>query len=323
MSDLSTATTDSLRVCARIAGVALLCLTGLLYEREETLIQDRFAALWIKINDAGPTVAGRINAFLKAIAAICSELTYRQFGRRLLSLYAVSAAIGINVGGALIGFAIGHSLPAVIPYGVGMLAVPVAISFLRSVESRTIACVAMLVVVLWYWGYLIAYNIRWSFTVTGFVAIMIFGVCVDLCFIWSSRRLLKRVREGEVHPLFIVTSAAAFIAIAVALPWKLSGVRPAPVGMDMPEDGYVWRSFMAWTALANMGAASIAAVFFITAGLILLHRALWPLLDRLLYNAERLDLAKKKKTLAVAGVALIGLSGPWSTSTITWIRSLF
>ena len=64
--------------------------------------------------------------------------------------------------------------------------------------------------------------------------------------------------------------------------------------------------------------AVVASAVLTLATIAVVHRLVWPLLERPVYSLQRLGIARRNKLLGTCGIALIGMA----TNLPSWLRSL-
>ncbi len=130
--------------------------------------------------------------------------------------------------------------------------------------------------------------------------------------------LLRALRIAARYTAGVRTSAGAAVAIVLATGFGVLtfGVPIWVSGGYFATEGATPRFFL-WSSagLANLADACIATVFVLVASVLLLHRATWPLLNRLVYAASQHAVLSSTRARWVAGVALLML-GVTSPSTV-------
>src|SRR5689334_4085828 len=81
-----------LRVISVLAGALMVYGSLFLYERDERKIQNILETWWVRIDDARLEATGRHTAVTRAAANLAQSGLDRLFGRRLLSLRAISVS---------------------------------------------------------------------------------------------------------------------------------------------------------------------------------------------------------------------------------------
>jgi hypothetical protein len=145
----------------------------------------------------------------------------------------------------------------------------------------------------------------------------------DATFIAITRWLLRRASgfRSFAKILGVMSANLALAAVLVALPtvaaWSLFARRvkfSGPIAIHEAVVKYTWQSnsreiFLSTLAGSNVLDAVVAAAFFLLLFMLLLHRILWPTVQRSVYPLAKLGIARRRSLFLVFGFGLIGLGG--------------
>jgi hypothetical protein len=171
-----------------------------------------------------------------------------------------------------------------------------------------------------------------SFTLTtwlrllaiAFVLMLISFGC-DMGFIILTRRALQ-VASSTSDSLKIVGSMMLnyFAAwLLVAMPFYRLVLRPQFHG-TLYSEGSKW-FYLTWYDIAdgvvysNLLGGMVASVFILCGLIMLLHRFVWPLVERPIYALGNLGIARRRKVLATLGVLLISVA---FGNPVEWLAKL-
>lgn len=189
--------------------------------------------------------------------------------------------------------------------------------------------------------------IFWSLTETGFglgrsdsiqaayyLIFVVVTVASDTLFIAATRWLLRISSRlnSRVKILSLMIGNVSLACLLVIVPLSLAwGVRAVPKiirseSIFQAVNEYVGfssskASFLATLAASNVLDGLVACTFFILLFVLLLHRIIWPSLQRPVYALASRGIVSRRKFLLVVGVALVGLGG-MPASAVTLIKEL-
>ncbi len=134
---------------------------------------------------------------------------------------------------------------------------------------------------------------------------MVLSFMSDIVFITITRAAIQWASSTRTSgvPIVIgivnVSLASAFVGMPlIASQRMMAGVK------------LTWHLLVIQLALFNVADVMVAMIFFIVAALALIHRALWPLLSRLLEVAQAEHILSHRKVLITFGVALVSFGAP-------------
>jgi hypothetical protein len=87
-----------IRILGAVAGgVLMIASSGLLYETEEGLVQNRIEALWVKLSDAQSVALSKQARFTQAIAILSSRMFDMVFGAALVSPQSIAVSACLSM----------------------------------------------------------------------------------------------------------------------------------------------------------------------------------------------------------------------------------
>lgn len=307
-------------VISRVMGFLLLYVAIFLYEDEEGRLQNRLEVWWIKVRygrDRALSRAAEIFAFSTKAA---SQLFDKVFGPRLLSLRAVAVSLclsmaSLNLFAPLLSI-FGYGVPApgstsAIWTGLCFLAFGFGRSLFDTKWMSRLWNIVLILVLAQNFGEIIVrvvfqMGLHAALRFLTFLGMLLtLSFAFDLLFLGLTRWMVRRTSVMTKLP-FMIGFLLLNILLAVALVFSPVVI----LAKSMPDEHHP--SLLSLAALAVIPLNSVDVmlclfVFFVLA-LFVVHRLLWPLLERPLYAIARYGLIKRKALLWAVGLALI--AGP-------------
>jgi hypothetical protein len=322
-----------LRAVTTAAG-GVLCYAALfLYETEEEAIQNTLEAWWISIDDVARVAVSRHEAFVRTAAILANTMLTKLFGRRLISMRAVGASACLSLCSltVIVAIIVGHGglmsrlgdsaddwfvaavvvMPAVTSESIApplilaaALAAVLIVSTGRSRLRWLPACAAVSALVA-----LATLNIMYDssqrFLLLGLLLYSCaLGVMTDFGALVVLRRLFEW-QSGRPRASSIYMAAVAEIAVgtgAVVLPGLIAAVFGALHVSYLPNATIMSVATNLFIMLLGFGFAGSAL-------LLLLHRVIWPLVERPLYRVGRLGIFKSASNRAILGTLGTAMAG--------------
>lgn len=339
-----------------VFGSLLILLSVVLYETEEGTIQNKLEEWWVVLSDTESRAVKRHSALVAGVAALAGRVFDRLFGQKLFSLRALGvsgcfslASLGLVCARGLSGML--SELPTSLYISVVMLLVVMGVAPAalgpRWYELRLFRTLWLVAVVILIFVSFVGMDVvNWfnmtdltQLTDTGleaayyliFVALTIVS---DALFIAATRWLLRissRLNSRiKILGLMLgnVSLACLLVVVPVSLAWGARAV-PSIIRSDSifeTVNRYALSSrprasFLATLAASNMLDGVVACAFFILLSVLLLHRAIWPTVQRPVYALAARGIVSRRKFFLFLGVALAGLGG-MPASAMTLIKEL-
>jgi hypothetical protein len=130
------------------------------------------------------------------------------------------------------------------------------------------------------------------------------GFLCDIGFIAVTRRLIRWARE-MTQPLRVVAVVALNCLLAAVLVGPMLSLASATIVINFPS----WLSWFVSISESNVLDALLALLFVFLALILLVHRAIWPLLTRTLFRMQDIGTKGRRGILVTVGLALLGWSG--------------
>jgi hypothetical protein len=298
-------------------GLLLIFCATTLYEDQEGKIQSSLEDIWIKVADRKKAALSRAAAFIGVVAASTGKLFDRLFGERLLSIQVVAVSFCFSIasffGFSQIGALVKHQTASVSFTAWGWFLFYLALGF-TPVLTNLAATGA-----LWLWKLTVFGTILFPlFQIADLILkvrgakpalhmlesiALLFGVSLvcSVLFVAVTRKLLRMAATSQ-HAF----TMAGIIALDIALGLLLF-YGPALLGVALiVRSRATVLSLMVLLASA-LNVIDIVLCFVVVLFMLamLLHRVLWPILDRLIYAAHRYSVIRNKKLLLVLGLALL------------------
>ena len=332
------------RAVAAILGMLVVCLASLTYEDEEGRFQNKLEDWWITLDERRAASLSWAASFIQAVARLTGSCLDRLFSKRLFSLRAVAVSIILSVASFyltisiiiathIVSLAKVHNPPSAISALVSFLQFSAFAMIPALSESPLLPWKSWLPKLLrFYWWALFAWvalqnsafllhlfvsasnGPKVGARVTSFL-LLVFGISLlfDISYIAFTRWILRRVSNTDrltrimLAIIFQVTS----LAIILVCPFYL-GVKLVPYSQVLAIAMIVSYAFNSIDVIAALAALMIAM-------LMLMHRLIWPLIQRPIYAIQRMTLINRKGWLWSAGVALLTFA---VMGVPEWMRTL-
>jgi hypothetical protein len=145
--------------------------------------------------------------------------------------------------------------------------------------------------------------------------VLAFGISFagDVSYIVLTRWLLRRIsRIDRVYEIALVIAGNLLILFILL-------VAPISIGIRVFHYAHTIAEVVVFSFVLNSINFAVGSAALVLAVLLLIHRLLWPVIERPLYAIQRFGLISNKKLLWPIGLALITL--PTQTS-LGWVKSL-
>lgn len=302
----------------RILGLLLIYCAVFLHEDEEGRIQNLIEEWWIKVDDNRKQAISRSASFIKVAAGIADRSLSRLFGQRLFSARVVCVSICYSIASWLFSIAI---TPMTRSYSHrDSLALLVAFIGLGSVSAlinkRALLFVWILVVLgaavplfFEFWSVRGANSAQVVILAYALSVSFVFDVLCILFIRWLLRRAAASVRSVIILALLFLNGVVVALLVSmISVPLLLSAslVNHLRAVVTVLENGIVMETFLFTSMMSGFDflACSYVAVIML---IMLLHRLLWPVIERPLYACARYGIIEQKSLLwTLGGVLLIG-----------------
>jgi len=298
------------RILEALVGLFCLVTSILLYPDQEGRIQSQFEQLWVRADDYQKLALSRHAAFMTQVAQLEARFLDNIFGQKLISGQALAFSFCcsfVNLYIAALWGAKWSDWPRAIEVFFGMLVPSLIIggayTFFRKdrVARRFIvigALVFMTVFVAGYFSDPLADMGPW------FSIIVLSGFACDVAFVALTRRLLRWA--GGMNSTLPVASMAVLdllLALILISPLIMVAERRIPLETIGDELG-----MLCSVAITNLFDVTLSCFFFFLLSLLLIHRAIWPILTRTLFRMQDIGTKGRRAILAATGISLLGMS---------------
>jgi hypothetical protein len=296
------------RVAEFCLGLALLSLPYCLYESEEGRLQDALVEVWLRILDRASSTRKRFERLLAETAKISLRLLDLVFGRRSLSLQAISVSFVLVFASTLLTF----------PFWVDPMAGPQSVldstttvlifaAFAPAIIQRPWALLIPLAIFLLLHAVLFSVSMA-LIRFTGPEAVIdqwfiaYFAVALDLLWLALIRRGIKWAsKETGIWRHALVILGGAIVSLVFILFFPLPGH-----GLERATHTAETVQFVIW-------ALPPTRVFIVLVGVIQLlvllsaftHWIVWPVLSRVVYATERYKFFRNRKLFGILGGLLL------------------
>jgi hypothetical protein len=300
------------RLIEILLGVFCVSTAILLYPSEEGNLQSKFEDFWIRVDDFQKWALSKHAAFMTGVAKLESRFLDWVFGPKLISEQASIVSFAWSIFSfATVGFVYDHS------------------SDIRRFLSKFVICAFVLCIT----NIFIRRHglVRRILTAAGFIYLVfsvfhcgcspsdsskfflvllsaiLMGFGCDLFFIAATRKLLRWAAQ-MVSWVGVSLTVLLNLVLAVAL------VLPIPAVRLVPHPSFEMKEFLFIPIIAgasNILDSALASLFVLLALLLLVHRAVWPLLTRTLFRMADIGTKGRRAILTTVGLALVaaGVTG--------------
>jgi len=330
---------------AAIFGALVVCLASLTYEDEEGRFQNKLEDWWIILDETRTTSLSWTASFIQAVARLTGSCLDRVFSKRLFSPRTI--AVSIILSGA--SFFLSCSMIIAFPF----ISVPnvqnshsamdAFIMFLRFSAFAIIPAMSESSYLPWkpwlprllrlYWWTVIAwftlgiapfmffiYFSSPNGQMTGRQLIGMIVICLgisllcDVSYIAFTRWMLRHISKTDRISGIMMPILMQIVFLALLL------VFPVYMGLKIITLlGFVATALFISIFLNSIDIfATLAA--FVVAILMLIHRLMWPILQRPIYAIQRVSLINRKGWMWSVGVMLLTYS---ITGFPEWIKKIF
>lgn len=310
-------TTILLRVL-NIIGVLTVYVALFLHENEERQIQNRLEEWWVAIDTRRDRALSKSAAFVQGIARITGKGFDKIFGDDLMSIRTAGVSVCLSIASLLLVSLVTyiHSKPKMANYPLAfniwwlfiylcLGLTPVLIKNAWLIRLWAISVFVPLFKLCSFTIYVI-YRGGHSDIALGLLVIIVaalgLSIVCDVLYIWFTRGMLRRVSTSSylATMLILIFSSVLLAAFLIALPayigYELRRLLPV-VGVLIGLVGVI----------LNTVDLIVCSAVFVSAFLMIAHRLLWPLLERLVYPLQRYNIMREKKQLFYVGITLMTL----------------
>lgn len=309
------------RVLAAGTGALLICMALFLYEDEEGKLENRLEQWWQRIRHLHHSAISYETAFLQVVMKITSKGFDRLFGERLLGPKALSTSIAYSTAGFCLFLLFGLTFYRGEPMlaCAGILAGTFYVGFFVAlgslglwIQREYVKWCWLIVVVLvngsiWVVlaGATLGGPLRYSHILAaGFVLAL--AVISDFFFVALTRASFRWASRSNSFAR-ILASAAALLVAGACLSW-------VPIVLLFRYDkeiGSTLANFLLLPAASNFLDAAVSLAWLTVAAMMLLHRVIWPLIERPIHAVYRHHVfTTQRKLVLLSGIALLALSVP-------------
>ncbi|MFI5070333.1 MAG: hypothetical protein ACHP8A_05535 [Terriglobales bacterium] len=310
-----------------LLGLFCILTAIVLYPDEEGRIQSKLEDFWIRVDDFKNLALSRHAAFMTGVAKFETRFLDRVFGEKLFSIRAATVSLGCSITSlGVVGFLHRHEAFSAKSYdffnfrqSLGLVCIGIYAFVAMSLRrKRRMLWFVVLCLVLLVPGWILIIgnapirNPSVSNRISGFELYIVYdfiisslgvlGFVCDVVFIAVTRRVLRKAS---------VTNRASTILVLVLSNVVLAALLVGPYLIErlnlIPPDrlNLLWFPLL---GLTNMFDVALALLFALLAVLLLLHRAIWPLLTRTLFRMTDIGTKGRRAILTTVGIALLGTS---------------
>jgi len=303
-----------------LLGVFCVLSAIVLYPDEEGKIQSKFEDFWIRVDDFQNLALSRHAAFMTQVAKVETRLLDRVFGQKLVSGQSLGISFSFSLGTlSTVGIFLvrygdqDRPLPELYVLFVLFLVSSFFIGW-ASISFRTHLIARRIILAISFIALVASIAISGPKSLEGkenlimlIVIVPIGGFAFDALFIVLTRRLLRWAEKMiSFSAVLSVVTLNLLLALLLISPLLLPPV--SSLGSVVLSQASLMGDCI---ALTNLFDAALALVFVLLSGILLIHRAVWPLLTRTLFRMADIGTKGRRAILSTVGFALIaaGISG--------------
>lgn len=313
-----------IRITAAVASLSLFYVAWFVYEDEEKVLQSKIEAWWLQFDDLRAEMVTRHVAFVVVIASRAKTTLDRILGQKTLSAQSVAAALFLSVASTSLIRVIGdlvmatagkepHRPATYMLIGAACLALGIApavsprFGWIPKVAAPSAPAFLILSALV-----LIIPSAAPGTTRPLILAadtIIVASIGLTLFSLHFARRGLGIVAatrsEWKALPSILIALAPLFLLVIMALGFIVASIAIEHIYLIKYET-VEFVSIIFISALSGAGIALCYALLILSiVCLMVLHRVVWPLLSRALYNVPRHHILESKKAIGGVGVALM------------------
>jgi hypothetical protein len=313
-----------------LLGLFCLLTAILLYPNQEGKIQSTLEDFWVRVDDYKNLALSKHAAFMTQLAKLETQFLDRVFGEKLFSIRAATVSLGCSITSlGVVGFLHRHEAFSTKSYdffnlrqSLGLVCIGIyAFAAMSLPRKRRMLLFAVLSLVLLVPGWILIIgnapirNPSVSNRISGFELYFVYdfilsslgvlGFVCDVVFIAFTRKMLLKAsvisRSSTILVLVLSNVVLAVLLVGPYLIERLNLIPPDRLNLR-------WFPLL---SLTNMFDVALALLFALLAVLLLIHRAIWPLLTRTLFRMTDVGTKGRRAILTTVGLALLaaGISG--------------
>ncbi len=322
----------AIQILAIAVGSLCLYIAFFLYEDEESRLHNALENLWIRVNDRSDNASTFIRRLVTETAKLSSRAFDAIFGPTLFSV----RAVGVSFSYALASMSVYLIAATGRPNIPAVWAMPVIFVALGSLPAlmggRRIERLIFLLplsfaifLIMFTWTIASEYVRRPDpygpeFLLINYIFVGSLALSVPIDFLWS---LLVRWVSRKVSASQKLLPTLISLLIYLAAPGILLTVGQSGMIAGVMHRNPWLGSFLVLLMASRAFLVVTASVFTIVFGVVLLHKFVWPLIDRTIYAVARHRVLQNRRLIGVIGFALIvGAVGsaPFNPAQFQWMR---
>jgi len=281
-------------IVSRITALVAACIgfyaAVFLYEDQEGEWQNRLDAFWVSINDRAKITERTSTALFNRIAEVLRSAFDRIFGHKLFSFqsFRISLLLSVSIGFAVVLVILG-SIER--PIGIVMLLTIIILITLVAYDAVTHR-----------WLSIPSWVLLFSLVTSSLGGVFLFPRILILVFIEAGVAIV--VVLSFLSDVFVIAAVRAlFNSIAttlslVAIMLKMAGLIGLAFGvLSFPFIFFAIIPPLNLAVLLNVATALYCVIPLIMLAIVLLHKLLWPILNRLIYPLCRYKAISNKKAI--------------------------
>jgi len=298
------------RLLALLIGCLAYGLAFFMYENEEGKLQSRIERLWVGIDDRALLIGSRTAAFFNKVAEAETRGLNRIFGSQLLSFRVLGVSTSASCAGALLFVAFFND-----GRGSGSIDARhfVEISFIAGFICLILAFLPALLA--WRWCAVLSLlpSLLSLFYLAGVMLIhrsprtailwcmaLLFSFLSDVLSIAIIRLMIRRI--ASAIGIFRIAQAILLQLLCIFL---LFFAPLLPQLISSKGNRGVVTLALGVFAFLNISTVLLSSVFFAMLFVVILHKAFWPLIGRLIYPVARHEIVRNRKVMAGVGTACL------------------
>lgn len=317
----------TLRVFCLLLGALAYYVAFLMYEDAQGKWQSRIEAIWISVNDREKVIGSRAVAIFNGVASVATSAFNRVFGERLLSLQLIGVSTSFSYAGVFFGLSVifavlfresrlvgalsGNVIASLNFVKVGAFVIGLVFfvfAMLPTIwKSRWTVWLSLAPLIFICLGLMkLALRHRATHDQLAMLITLIASVFSDVLTLVLVRYTIRRVLTDPTpsRVCAAVSIQVFMVVLLVIAPIQLSGILMVRYGQRL-----ILKSLFD-LGLFNLFTGFASLLFLLVLFTLLLHRATWPVLGRLIYPLARYQVVRKQTLMASIGTGLLLFAFP-------------
>jgi hypothetical protein len=302
-----------------LLGLFCLLTAIVLYPDEEGKIQSKFEDFWIRVDDYQQLALSRHAAFMRHVATVESRFLDHLFGHKLFSSRAVGVSISLSLATLSISMSYDSGRISYNPWAMGLFICSLLLGGVGLFVRRPFVFVSIIVVSalgfgVW-WTARASNGSAEAYLLGAAIGVVVVFFCAvgfacDIAFVAVTRQLLRLTRGmNKSINIVMVVVVNLFLAGFLISPYLAEWIPREHIDrLSRPSSESLGYEVLRLVSLTNIFDVVLALLFVVLAAILIVHRAVWPLLTRTLFKMTDIGTKGRRAILTAVGMALLSAS---------------